>query len=290
MKILLTGSNGQLGTSLIGHPHRNLSHEWLFTDVDDLNITNLNEVSAYFSKHQPELVINCAAYTAVDQAEEQKELAFLINETGPANLADACHHHGARLIHISTDYVFSGHATEAYKEDDITGTDSAYGLSKLAGENMIKGRENVIIIRTSWLYSEYGHNFVKTMLRLGQDRDQVSVVNDQYGSPTYAGDLAEGIFRMIESEKLSYPHSEIFHFANSGSCTWFELASAVMELADLNCRVKAISSDEYEFATPRPMYSVLDISKFREVVWDAVPGWKDSLERCVSNICDGVME
>lgn len=282
--ILVTGSNGQLGSELRKLSLTETSFLWHFTDVDTLDITNPKSLESYLKLHRIQFCVNCAAYTAVDKAEDEPELAQLVNATAVKNLADACERNHATLIHISTDYVFDGMHFKPYVETDAINPVSSYGRSKAEGENILHQHNcRSVIIRTSWLYSAFGNNFVKTMLRLGKERNELRVVADQAGTPTWAADLAAAILHMLHcAQKLE--SKEIFHYSNEGLISWYDFAQSIMELGQLNCKVIPISSDEYPVRTKRPYYSVLDKSKFRTWAKTEVPYWKDSLVKCLEEI------
>ncbi len=282
--ILVTGSNGQLGSELRKLSLTETSFLWHFTDVDTLDITNPKSLESYLKLHRIQFCVNCAAYTAVDKAEDEPELAQLVNATAVKNLADACERNHATLIHISTDYVFDGMHFKPYVETDAINPVSSYGRSKAEGENILHQHNcRSVIIRTSWLYSAFGNNFVKTMLRLGKERNELRVVADQAGTPTWAADLAAAILHMLHcAQKLE--SKEIFHISNEGLISWYDFAQSIMELGQLNCKVIPISSDEYPVRTKRPYYSVLDKSKFRTWAKTEVPYWKDSLVKCLEEI------
>lgn len=281
MKILITGSKGQLGSKIkdLSVDYQNFS--FTFTDLDELDITNLNSVLDFFKIEKPDIVINCAAYTAVDKAEDDYENAFKINALGPENLAKACNVYNSKFIHISTDYVFDGKEREnPYLESDFTSPQSVYGSTKLEGENLVlKNLQDAIIIRTAWLYSEYGHNFVKTMLNLAQSRTELSVVNDQVGSPTYAGDLAHAVLQIsMQYFEKNYWESGIYHFSNIGKCTWFEFAKEIFKIKNINIKVNPVTSEEFPSKVKRPKYSVLDKEKIISTYKIDVPEWRDSLK------------
>jgi len=282
--ILVTGSNGQLGSELRKLSLTETSFLWHFTDVDTLDITNPKSLESYLKLYRIQFCVNCAAYTAVDKAEDEPELAQLVNATAVKNLADACERNHATLIHISTDYVFDGMHFKPYIETDAINPVSSYGRSKAEGENILHQHNcRSVIIRTSWLYSAFGNNFVKTMLRLGKERNELRVVADQAGTPTWAADLAAAILHMLHcAQKLE--SKEIFHYSNEGLISWYDFAQSIMELEQLNCKVIPISSDEYPVRTKRPYYSVLDKSKFRTWAKTEVPYWKDSLVKCLEEI------
>lgn len=283
--ILITGANGQLGNCLrdLAADHQDL-YNFYYTDVEELDITDAAAIENYVTDNQIDIIVNAAAYTAVDKAEDEADLAHLINCTAVGNLANVAKKYGLTLVHISTDYVFSGNAYIPYKEDDSTGPLSVYGRTKLAGERaIVESGCRAIIIRTSWLYSEYGHNFVKTMLRLGAEREIVRVVSDQIGGPTYAGDLAAVIFQLLACENVE-SQVQIYHFANEGVCSWFDFAKAIMELAGLGCQVEAISTSEYPAKAHRPPFSVFNLSKIKSVTKMRIPYWKDSLKLVINKL------
>ncbi len=281
MKILVTGSKGQLGSKIKDLSVDFQSFSFSFTDLDELDITNFNSVLDFFKFEKPDIVINCAAYTAVDKAEDDYENAFKINALGPENLAKACNVHNSKFIHISTDYVFDGKEREKpYLESDFTSPQSVYGSTKLEGENLVlKNLQDAIIVRTAWLYSEYGQNFVKTMLNLAQSRTELSVVNDQVGSPTYAGDLAQAILQIsMQYFEENYWKSGVYHFSNLGKCTWFEFAKEIFKIKNINIKVNPVTSEEFPSKVKRPKYSVLDKEKIITTYKIDVPDWRDSLK------------
>lgn len=278
IKILITGGDGQLGNAIKSASKKFKTLQLVFTDLSDFDITKPISIDKYLDGANFDFIVNCAAYTAVDKAEEDQDLAFLINAKGPENLAIACAKQHIKLIHISTDYVFDGTSHIPYIESMDTNPPSVYGQSKLAGEEAIlKNSKSSIIIRTSWLYSEFGNNFLKTMLRLGADRDTLSVIFDQIGTPTYAGDLAEAILNIIVSEKKTSTN-EIYHFSNEGVISWYDFAKEIMELAQLNCSITPIEGRDYPLPAPRPHYSVLNKTKIKATFGLEIPYWKDSLK------------
>lgn len=282
--ILITGANGQLGNCLRDIAHHDSRHTFYYTDVDELDITNIEQVEDYVSKHDIEVIINAAGYTAVDKAETDEERCFLINSDATRNLALVTKRHDIFLVHISTDYVFDGLSQEPYKPDDPINPQSVYGKSKVAGEAAIRATDcRAVIIRTSWLYSEYGHNFVKTMLRLGRECDEIKVVDDQVGGPTYAGDLAQAIMTIVE-ERSFIEGIRVYHFANQGVISWFEFAQQIMKNASLSCKVLPISTAEYGAAAPRPTSSVFDLSAVTEDFNIQIPFWRDSLAKCMQKL------
>ena len=277
-KILVTGSNGQLGKALQHITSSYPQFEFIFLSKEDLPVQHFKMVRHYFNTYQPQYCINCAAYTAVDRAEQERDRAFQINGEAVGVLAAVCKEHQCRLIHISTDYVFEGTATTPYKEDSPTNPQSVYGASKLEGEKQaLQFNPDSIIIRTSWVYSTYGKNFVRTILKLLQEKEEISVVDDQFGSPTYAADLAEVIMQIISSGKWI---PGVYHYSNEGLISWYDFALAIKELIRSNCRINPITTSQYPTAAKRPAYSVLDNSKIQKTFNIRVKGWKDSLAVC----------
>lgn len=251
-----------------------------FTDKQQFDISDPLMVERYFSEKKPDYCINCAAYTAVDKAEQERDLAFAINATAVRNLALACKKHNARLIHISTDYVFNGKAKKPYVESEKTDPINIYGASKLQGEMHIMDINRMsIIIRTSWLYSSFGKNFVKTMKRLLEEKESINVVNDQMGSPTYAADLAAAILKIIEDNET--PKAGIYHYADKGEISWFEFACAIRDLICSDCEIKPIDTKSYPTPAKRPAYSVLNSGKIENQFGLSIPEWRESLERCI---------
>lgn len=285
MKIVVTGANGQLGRSIrrLSVEHREL--DFIFTDIDSLDIGNRDAVLAFAETHPVDFIVNCAAYTAVDKAEEEEEQCRRINTDAVAYLGEAAQHIGARILHVSTDYVFGGDSYMPYQESDSVSPTSVYGRTKLAGEKALSAVcPDAIIVRTAWLYSEYGHNFMKTMLRLGAERPEIRVVNDQIGSPTYAGDLAEAILSLLEKERQGEQNSGIYHYTNEGVCSWYDFAHSIIRIAGLPAKVIPIPTREYPTAAKRPAYSVLSKEKIkREYHW-VIPHWEDSLRKCLANM------
>jgi len=283
MNILITGANGQLGNELRTIAPLHPDYYFFFTDIEDLDITNKTEIDSFISTHQIHAIINCAAYTAVDKAESEEDIAYKINATAVKNLAENVLKHNLFLIHISTDYVFDGNHTQPYRTEDTPHPISAYGRTKLAGERCILDLGiRAAIIRTSWLYSSFGNNFVKTMLRLGSERHEISVVADQFGAPTYAADLADACLKIIaQSQKITQP--EIFHYANKGAISWADFAAKIMELANLSCMVKRINTSDYPIAAERPKYSVFEVSKIENLFDLQIPSWEVSLKKCLKH-------
>ena len=281
--ILITGANGQLGTEL---QQRGFSilHDVFYTDIEELDITSLPAITSFIENHDIDTIINCAAYTAVDLAESNPERAALVNRDAVANLAAAATRLGCLLIHISTDYVFDGNATTPYMEKSPTNPLSVYGRTKLEGERLLKKADCPhIIIRTAWLYSPHGHNFLNTILRLATEKSSIGVVDDQYGSPTYAGDLADAIIALLERDDL--PDLEgIYHFTNSGQTTWCQFAKTIIQLAGLDCQVNPLTTDQYPTPAHRPSYSVLDTTKISRVLGYSPRPWMEALQDCIAKI------
>ena len=285
MHILVTGSNGQLGSELRVLSSDFPQHQFIFTDVDELDITDTKAVNAFFNENKVDCLINCAAYTNVDKAEEEQDLARNINVQGAKNLAQACAKHNAELMHISTDYVFDGNNHRPYRETDFTHPQSVYGETKLEGEHMIEEfAKTAIIIRTSWLYSSFGHNFVKTMLKYGQERDELNVVYDQIGTPTYAANLALLILMNLDDlQWLQGTH--IYHYSDEGVCSWYDFAKEIMTLSNIDCKINAIESKDYPLPATRPFYSILNKAKIKDGLEGIeIPYWKDSLKKCLQRI------
>ncbi len=282
MNILVTGANGQLGQELRSLPKTDATY--FFTDIEELDITQIEAVQHFVRENQINVIINCAAYTNVSKAEEEIDKAELINTQAVANLAQISKISNATLIHISTDYVFGGNCINTpIKEDATTNPLGVYGRTKLMGEEeIIKSGCKYIIIRTAWLYSAYGSNFVKTILRLSKEKESLNVVYDQVGTPTYAGDLALVIKLMAESEFLQ--KQGIYHFSNEGAISWFDFAKAIIELSGSKCEINACNSDDFGDSVSRPNYSVLDKTKIKQTLGLGIPYWKDSLKVCLSKI------
>lgn len=279
--ILVTGAHGQLGnemrTALCGS---NISGNYFFTDVMELDITNKLAVCKFVSDNRIDIIVNCAAYTAVDAAQDDFLSASRINVNAVASIADAAVTNNAKVIHISTDYVFDGFNYRPYTEEDRTSPQSVYGTTKLEGEHILLSiAPESIIIRTSWLYSPYGKNFVKTMLQLGKEKNNINVVCDQIGTPTYAADLAKAITRIIESGKWI---NGIYHFSNEGACSWYDLAKSTHRIAGItSCNIRPVLSSEYPSKAQRPFYSVLDKTKIKENYNISIPHWEESLQKCI---------
>ena len=279
--VLVTGGNGQLGSELKEIAPNYKDCNFYFTDVKDLDITNHSIVKKFVEHNKINYIINCAAYTAVDKAEIEYKLSDAINHLAVANFAKLAKEYSIKLIHISTDYVFDGTSYKPYIETDVPNPQSVYGQTKLYGEKAIQriNPQNTIIIRTSWVYSIYGNNFVKTMLRLAKERDEISVVSDQIGSPTNAADLAQAILTILP--KINNKSVELFHYSNEGVCSWFDFANAIFMLSHLEIKVNPIATHKYPTPAKRPHYSVLSKNKIKEAYQIEIPFWKDSLSNVI---------
>ena len=282
MNILITGCNGQLGNEMQLLEKDNPQHQWFNTDVQELDITDVDAIRSFVQEHQIDGVVNCAAYTAVDKAEENEELCTRLNAEAPAYLASAVGSRGGWMIQISTDYVFDGTSHIPYVEDDETCPNSVYGRTKLVGElNVQKLCEQSMIIRTAWLYSAFGNNFVKTMIRLGKERPELGVIFDQIGTPTYARDLAVAIMTAINKGIVP----GLYHFSNEGVISWYDFAKAIHRIAGITtCHVKPLHTAEYPTPARRPHYSVLDKTKIKKVYGIEIPYWEDSLKDCIEKL------
>ena len=279
IKALVTGGNGQLAQCLKNVVKNNDELHVDFQDLPYLDINDKQQLESYFLKNEFDYCINCAAYTAVDLAEEQSDLAYAVNAEGPKYLAEVCQKHQVTLIHISTDFVFDGQKRIPYLETDAPNPLSVYGASKLQGERSIQETtEAYFIVRTSWLYSEYGNNFIKTMLRLSETRDEISVVSDQIGSPTYAGDLAEVLIKIVLSSSISYG---IYHYSNGGIVSWYDFASEIFKQFGKKIEVKPIKTKDYPTAAKRPKYSVLDTTKIKNNFDCTIKDWQGSLNKVI---------
>ena len=279
IKVLVTGGKGQLAQCLNGvvKRHNNLAVD--FQDLPDLDITNKQQLESYFLKNELDYCINCAAYTAVDLAEEQSDLAYAVNADGPKNLAEACKKHQVKLLHISTDFVFDGKKQTPYIETDMPNPLGVYGKSKWQGERNIQEiMEDYFILRTSWLYSEYGNNFMKTMLKLSETRDEINVVSDQIGSPTYAGDLAEVLIKIVLSSSTNYG---LYHFSNSGAISWYDFAVEIFTQFGKKIEVKPITTKDYPTVAKRPKFSVLDTNKIENNFDCTLKDWQASLNKVI---------
>jgi dTDP-4-dehydrorhamnose reductase len=284
MKILITGSNGQLGSEFKelapGYP----LYEFLYTDLEELNITDEASVNIFFALHSPDVVINCAAYTAVDKAETDEETAYLVNAVATGNLARASSQCGAFMVHISTDYVYDGRNYLPYTETDKTNPLSIYGKSKLAGETAVQlAGGKAVIFRTSWLYSSFGNNFIKTMIKYGKERETLNVVFDQVGTPTYARDLAKAILDTLPLA-MTADVIEVYHYSNEGVASWYDFAVAIHHFANISCIVKPIPTKDYPLPAERPYYSVLDKTKIKKKLAIGIPYWRDSVKHCIDRL------
>ncbi len=287
--ILVTGANGQLGSEL-----RALSEQcsydvlsFYFTDKETLDITDKSKIEEFCKKNNISAIVNCAAYTAVDKAEEDVANADAINHLAVKNMAEIAKLEGIQLIHISTDYVFDGTSSMPYVEEDAVNPQGVYGKTKLDGENAIieVSPKNAMILRTSWVYSSFGTNFVKTMLRLGEQRDELGVIFDQVGTPTYAKNLAESILHIIQpkNEHIS-SKVEIYHYSNEGVCSWYDFAKTIFELSNTSCNIHPITTQEYPTPAKRPHYSILNKAKIKKDFELDIPYWKDALRDCISTL------
>ena len=278
-KILVTGANGQLGQSLQKLSQKEKAFQFLFTDSETLDITNKEEVLNFFWQNEPDVCINAAAYTAVDLAETDTEKAFLVNADGTENLALACAEYNAQFIHVSTDYVFDGTNNLEYTEEDFTNPLGVYGASKLAGEELaLDANPCTIILRTSWVYSEFGKNFVKTMLSLFATKEELNVVADQYGQPTNATDLAEAILTIVKTEKKT---AGIFNFSNEGKISWYDFAQKIAELSGSKIKINPIVTSQYPTPAKRPQNSTLDLSKIKSTYHINIKPWEESLAKTI---------
>ena len=280
--ILVTGANGQLANEIRTISRHYSSNKFLFTTKEDLPIENAEAVELFFEKNRIDYCINCAAYTAVDKAESEKEKAFLMNGNAVGELANICVIHKAKLIHISTDYVYDGGLNTPLREENAAGPVNIYGSSKLKGEELaLSNNPSTLIIRTSWVYSSFGNNFVKTMLRLFKEKSEINVINDQLGSPTYAADLAGVIMEFVKKMKQGNSFSGIVNYCNDGVTTWFDFAEEIKSMVRSNCKINPIPTSCYKTAAKRPLYSVLDTSKIKNLLHLDIPTWKESLEKCI---------
>jgi dTDP-4-dehydrorhamnose reductase len=294
MRILVTGKNGQLGRSIHKLVNTNTkidnnqgSNEFIFVGREELDLSNENNIARYFEDNAFDIVINCAAYTQVDKAEQEAELANQINHLAVKQLASIANKQQAKLMHISTDYVFDGESDKPYIETDTTNPINVYGKTKLAGEKALQTvmPTNALIIRTSWVYSEYGNNFVSTMLRLGKERDELNVVSDQIGSPTYATDLAGAILEIIKNKEFREEDqtTQIYHYSNEGEISWYEFAQEIFKIAKIDCKVSPITTQQYPTPAKRPKYTVMDKEKLVHIFGIKIIIWSPSLKECLAN-------
>jgi dTDP-4-dehydrorhamnose reductase len=285
MKILVLGASGQLGSCLKKVSEERDIENIIFPSEQDGNILDKDLLNQLFSLEKPQYVINCAAYTAVDKAEDEQDTCRLVNREGAANVAEICKKHDATLVHVSTDFVFKGNIPQLLTETDPTEPENIYGLTKLEGEQDVASILDAhFIVRTSWLYSEYGNNFVKTMLRLGKERDQLGVIIDQAGSPTYAIDLAGAILDMILSESKAYG---IYHYSNEGVTSWYDFAKTIFDISETEVILNPVRTSEYVTKAVRPAYSVMDKSKIKKTFSLQIPYWRDSLITCIERVQAG---
>ena len=282
MKILVTGCKGQLGNEMQLLEEKNPQHLYFNTDVEDRDITDEVAIERYVDEHEIDGIVNCAAYTAVDKAEENPSICRMLNATAPGFLAAAVERRGGWMIQISTDYVFDGTGHQPYVETDPTCPDSVYGTTKLEGEQTVMATcHRTMIIRTAWLYSAFGNNFVKTMIRLGKERQELGVIFDQVGTPTYARDLAVAIFAVINQGVVP----GIYHFSNEGVISWYDFAKAIHRIAGItDCEVRPLHTVDYPTPARRPHYSVLDKTKIKETYGISIPYWEESLADCMKDI------
>jgi len=288
-QVLVIGSNGQLGSSIRNQTNLiNSEFTFFFVDRNTIDLSNISSIDDFFSMQKFKIIINCGAFTNVDGAEREKELCDQVNNQAVQRIAYFAKKHHSKFVHISTDYVFNGQSSQPYLESDNPIPINHYGLSKFLGEKSLiqKMNKNAIVIRTSWLYSEFGKNFLKTMIRLAKDRESISVVNDQIGTPTYAVDLAKAILKIIQAPSFMSDsfNSDILHYSNLGSASWYEFASKIFEFSGINIELKPIKSSEYEFAAPRPKYTVLDNNKIQQKFNLTINHWEDSLKDCIKKI------
>lgn len=282
MKLLITGSNGQLGSELRDLLQADANHETYFLDRKQLPLDQTMIIQDVLGMYQPDIIIHAGAYTAVDKAESESELANTVNHLATEEIAQYCRLNNVKLIAISTDYVFDGNSAEPLREEAPVDPINIYGMTKLKGEQAIqKWLPEAIIIRTSWVYSTYGNNFVKTMIRLMTERDEISVINDQIGSPTYALDLAKAIVHIVDSQRWE---AGIYHFSNEGDISWFDFATAIKEIKGLDCKINPIPTSAYPTPAKRPNYSLLDKSKIKSTFDIEVPEWKQSLEKMLRGL------
>lgn len=283
--ILVTGSNGQLGNEIQAIQHHYPLYTFFFTDVEELDILNATAVNAFVKDNAINYIINCAAYTAVDKAESDKELAYKINAIGPQNLAKAASDNNAIMVQVSTDFVFDGTGHRPYQEDDKTCPIGVYGDTKLDGEKfVVEACPQSYIFRTAWLYSAFGNNFVKTMIRLGEERDELGVIFDQVGSPTYAADLASAIMDVVEANTNGTAFYGIYHYSNEGVASWYDFTRAIHEIAKVKCKVSPIKTEAYPTPAKRPHFSVMDKSKIKATFGIEISYWREALKRCIGKL------
>ncbi|MBN2664437.1 MAG: dTDP-4-dehydrorhamnose reductase [Bacteroidales bacterium] len=283
--ILVTGANGQLGSEIKNIKNKFNNYSFIFTDIEELDITNLDATYNFVENNNISLIINCAAYTAVDKAEKDAETAYKINVIGAENLKIAAQSINIPFIHISTDYVFDGKNFKPYTEDDITNPNSIYGKTKLEGEEKVSDYDKTITIRTSWLYSVFGNNFVKTIIKIANQNPTIKVVFDQIGTPTNAADLALAVLKIAsDSLDTNAVKSGIYHFSNEGVCSWYDFAKTIVDFKKINCKIYPVGSEEFPRPAPRPFYSVLNKSKIKTTFDLSIPNWVDSLKTALNNM------
>jgi dTDP-4-dehydrorhamnose reductase len=287
MKILITGSNGQLGSEIKALASDYTNFEFVFSDLPELDICNLTLLSDFVKENEIKAMINCAAYTAVDKAEDDSALAEIVNAKAVGNLVAVAEKYQAKLIHISTDYVFDGTSHIPYTENMPVSPLGVYGKTKREGElQVIHSASNSVIIRTSWLYSAFGNNFVKTMMRLGTEREELGVIFDQVGTPTYAHDLAKACLDILSKSERLDAKGKIYHFSNEGVCSWYDFAKEIMAMGEINCQVNPIETKDYPTKAERPHYSVLNKSKIKADFGIQIPYWQDSLKDCMTRLVE----
>jgi dTDP-4-dehydrorhamnose reductase len=281
--ILITGANGQLGNELKVVSKNFYGYDFIFTDIDTLDLTSQEQASEFIKKSKPDWIINCAAYNLVDKAETEPEMAMLINSTAVKNITEVIQGTECKFIHISSDYVYNGESNVPYNEYSLTNPLSAYGRSKLAGEKQALVHQGSMIIRTSWLYSSFGNNFVKTILKHGKEKESLRVVFDQTGTPTYAADLAGAIMSIISGviRNQIALNAGIYNYSNEGTCSWYDFAVEIVKEAGLSCRIDPVLTKDYQMAAQRPAYSVMDKSKIKDNYNLSIPHWRSSLIKCI---------
>lgn len=280
--ILVTGGKGQLASCIKNITKHLEGYHFIYIDLDELDISESTEVNKFFEAEDIYYCVNCAAYTAVDKAEMELDLAMKVNKGGAQNLAEACNKHGAGLIHISTDFVFDGTQTRLYTEEVLPKPLGVYGITKLQGEKAVANTlKEHFIIRTSWLYSEHGHNFLKTMLRLGNEKEELNVVCDQIGTPTYAGDLAKIIIKIITEDIKAFG---VYHYSNEGVASWYDFAKSIFDESNMDVKVLPVNTEAYPTSAKRPLFSALDKSKIKKALLVEIPYWRDSLKNCLVNM------
>jgi len=277
--ILITGSHGQLGNEMQQAAARFPAFNFLYTDVEDLDICDKAALTTFVKANKVNMIVNCAAYTAVDKAEDDVALCYKINSDAVRNIGEVASENNLKVVHVSTDYVFDGTNNLPYYEDQPVCPATVYGKSKLAGEQaLLETCKQAVILRTAWLYSSFGNNFVKTMMKLGTDRDSLNVIFDQIGTPTYAADLADAILKVLSHETFV---PGIYHFSDEGVCSWYDFTKTIHRIAGITCNVQPIETKDYPARTPRPHYSVLNKAKIKSTYGIVIPHWEESLVRCI---------